>query len=60
MSTELPPKYEPQTLEPAVTARWLATKAFAASPDDRDERYVVMMPLPRSIRRTTWFSVSAT
>ena len=30
MSTELPTKYEPQTLEPAVTARWLTTKAFAA------------------------------
>ncbi|MBP8301033.1 MAG: class I tRNA ligase family protein, partial [Planctomycetes bacterium] len=46
MSTELPAKYEPQTLEPAVTARWLETKAFAASPDARDQRYVVMMPLP--------------
>ncbi|MEO6595162.1 MAG: valine--tRNA ligase [Planctomycetota bacterium] len=46
MSTELPTKYEPQALEPKVTERWLATKAFAASPDDRPNRYVVMMPLP--------------
>ncbi|MFN9758744.1 MAG: valine--tRNA ligase [Planctomycetota bacterium] len=46
MSTELPPKYEPQTLEPAVTARWLATKAFAATPDASKQPYVVMMPLP--------------
>ncbi|MBL9079427.1 MAG: valine--tRNA ligase [Planctomycetes bacterium] len=46
MSTELPPKYDPQTLEPAVTQRWLAAKAFATFPDTRDERYVVMMPLP--------------
>ncbi|MCB9886883.1 MAG: valine--tRNA ligase [Planctomycetes bacterium] len=46
MSTELPDKYQPQTLEPAVTARWLERKAFAAAPDDRDQRYVVMMPLP--------------
>ncbi|MBX3465100.1 MAG: valine--tRNA ligase, partial [Planctomycetes bacterium] len=46
MSTELPPKYDPQTLEPAVTGRWLAAKAFAAFPDARQERYVVMMPLP--------------
>ena len=48
MSTELPAKYEPKTLEPAVTARWLATKAFRAMPDDRGpaQRYVVMMPLP--------------
>ncbi len=46
MSTELPQKYDPQTLEPAVTERWLETKAFATFPDARDERYVVMMPLP--------------
>jgi valyl-tRNA synthetase len=46
MSTELPAKYEPQTLEPTVTSRWLSTKAFAAQPDGRDQRYVVMMPLP--------------
>jgi valyl-tRNA synthetase len=46
MSTELPPKYEPQTLEPQVMARWLADKAFAAFPDGSADRYVVMMPLP--------------
>ncbi len=46
MSTELPTKYDPQTLEPAVTARWLDHKAFAALPDGRANRYVVMMPLP--------------
>jgi valyl-tRNA synthetase len=46
MTTELPAKYEPQSLEPAVTATWLQKKAFAAFPDARGERYVVMMPLP--------------
>jgi valyl-tRNA synthetase len=46
MSTELPAKYDPQTLEPRVTTRWLASKAFAALPDGRADRYVVMMPLP--------------
>ncbi len=46
MTTELPAKYEPQSLEPAVTATWLGKKAFAAFPDARGERYVVMMPLP--------------
>ncbi len=46
MTTELPTKYEPQTLEPAVTSTWLQKKAFAAFPDARGERYVVMMPLP--------------
>jgi valyl-tRNA synthetase len=44
--SELPDKYDPQTLEPAVTDRWLEHKAFSATPDDRDHRYVVMMPLP--------------
>ncbi|MEQ1630992.1 MAG: valine--tRNA ligase [Planctomycetota bacterium] len=46
MTTELPAKYDPSTLEPAVTARWREQKAFAAFPDARDKRYVVMMPLP--------------
>ncbi|MEC7724111.1 MAG: class I tRNA ligase family protein, partial [Planctomycetota bacterium] len=46
MSTDLPDRSEPQTLEPAVTERWLQHKAFAATPDQRDDRYVVMMPLP--------------
>ena len=46
MSTELPAKYDPATLEPAATARWLGSRAFAATPDARDQRYVVMMPLP--------------
>ncbi len=44
--TELPDTYDPKRLEPAVTARWLADKAFAAHPDDREQRFVVMMPLP--------------
>ena len=46
MSTDLPEKYEPRTLEPAVTQRWLEHRAFATAPDARDHRYVVMMPLP--------------
>ena len=46
MTTELPAKYEPITIEAAMQRQWLEHKAFAATPDDRDERYVVMMPLP--------------
>jgi len=46
MSTELPDRYDPQTLEPAVTQRWLDERAYAATPDGRDDRFVVMMPLP--------------
>jgi len=45
-NSQLPEKYDPKTLEPAVTERWLEQKAFAATPDTRDDRYVVMMPLP--------------
>ncbi len=39
-------QYDPASLEPEITARWLAAKAFAATPDERENRYVVMMPLP--------------
>jgi len=46
MTNQLPSKYDHSTLEPAVSARWLETRAFAATPDQRENRYVVMMPLP--------------
>jgi valyl-tRNA synthetase len=46
MSDEIPKLYEPHRYEPAVTERWLAADAFAAVPDGRAGRYVVMMPLP--------------
>ncbi len=43
---ELPTQYDPQAVEGGVSERWLESKAFAASPDENSERYVVMMPLP--------------
>ena len=46
MTSALPEKYDPATLEPAVTQKWLQQKAFGATPDSREDRYVVMMPLP--------------
>ena len=46
MASELPKQYEPSTIEQRISDRWLATKAFAALPDDRLQRYVIMMPLP--------------
>ena len=46
MASELPKQYEPSTIEPRIYDRWLATKAFAALPDERLQRYVIMMPLP--------------
>ena len=47
MSTaELPKTYEPASFEGPIYQRWLDAGAFAAVPDRRDGRYVVMMPLP--------------
>jgi len=45
---ELPKTYEPETFEAAIAQRWLDTEAFKAVPDarPRDQRYVIMMPLP--------------
>ena len=42
----LPARYEPAQAEREATGRWTAARAFSASPDDRERRYVVMMPLP--------------
>ena len=42
----LPARYEPAQAEPEATERWTSARAFGASPDDRERRYVVMMPLP--------------
>ncbi len=43
---ELAKTYEPAAVEAATMQRWLTEKAFAAHPDAREHRYVVMMPLP--------------
>jgi valyl-tRNA synthetase len=42
----MPKAYDPKAHEARITQRWLDAKAFDAVPDDRDGRYVVMMPLP--------------
>ncbi len=42
----LPARYEPARAEREATGRWTAARAFSASPDGRERRYVVMMPLP--------------
>ena len=44
--TELAKQYDPKSVESAITKKWLDQKAFAATPDERDNRYVIMMPLP--------------
>ena len=42
----LPTRYEHAQAEREATGRWTAARAFSASPDGRERRYVVMMPLP--------------
>ena len=42
----LPTRYEHATAEREATERWTAERAFSATPDGREGRYVVMMPLP--------------
>jgi len=46
MPEELPKQYEHKNYEASITERWLEADAFAAVPDGRDARYVIMMPLP--------------
>ncbi|MFQ5504540.1 MAG: valine--tRNA ligase [Planctomycetota bacterium] len=46
MPSELTKTYEPKTIQAEVHALWMEAKAFAAAPDAREKRYVVMMPLP--------------
>ncbi|MCJ7644770.1 MAG: class I tRNA ligase family protein, partial [Candidatus Aminicenantes bacterium] len=46
MFEELPKYYEHKDFEASITERWLEADAFAAVPDGRDARYVIMMPLP--------------
>ena len=42
----LPPRYDHATAELDASRRWSPAGAFSATPDSRDRRYVVMMPLP--------------
>ncbi len=46
MASALPTQYEPSAIEPRIYERWLSAKAFAGIPDARQQRYVIMMPLP--------------
>jgi valyl-tRNA synthetase len=46
MADEIPKLYEPALYERRIYERWLEADAFAAVPDGRAGRYVIMMPLP--------------
>ena len=43
---EIPKTYEPATIEQDIFRKWMDQKVYAAYPDQREERYVIMMPLP--------------
>jgi len=46
MTDELSKTYEPSQIEEQVHDLWTLAEAFAAIPDERENRYVIMMPLP--------------
>lgn len=46
MATELSKQFDPNAIQGPVLERWREAQAFKATPDDRDDRYVIMMPLP--------------
>ncbi len=48
MPIELPPQYDPKSVEKAIYQRWLDAKAFHAVPDERpvEKRFSVVIPPP--------------
>ncbi len=46
MNQELPKRFQFQEIQGRVYQKWLESGAMRALPDDREERYVIMMPLP--------------
>ncbi len=43
---QIPKHYDFSAFEEKIYKRWLESGVFAAEPDTRDNRYVIMMPLP--------------
>ena len=46
MPEELPKRYDYSTFEKDISLLWESADAFCAVPDGREDRYVIMMPLP--------------
>ena len=46
MKKELTTVYDHTVIEKTIYDRWLSRETFAAIPDGRKNRYVIMMPLP--------------
>ena len=52
MPTELPPQYDPKSVESRIYQQWLDAKAFHAVPEDgppeswKRQRYSIVIPPP--------------
>ncbi len=46
MKKALSKVYEREAVQESIYTLWIEKKAFAAIPDERENRYVIMMPLP--------------
>ncbi|MCL2641891.1 MAG: class I tRNA ligase family protein, partial [Phycisphaerales bacterium] len=46
MNIDLPPQYNPQSVESAIYKKWLDSKAFHAEPDGRENKYSMVIPPP--------------
>ena len=46
MNSDIPTRYDHAEAEQRIYRRWLDAGAFAAVPDERPDRYVIMLPLP--------------
>ncbi len=46
MTEDFPTRYDFEALDTAAIQRWIDEDAFRAGPDERDDTYVIMMPLP--------------
>ncbi|OQY28089.1 MAG: hypothetical protein B6244_08260 [Candidatus Cloacimonetes bacterium 4572_55] len=44
--SDIPTIYDHQSTQERMYQRWLDSGVFSAVPDDREDRYVIMMPLP--------------
>ncbi len=45
-NNQIPKHYDFSAYEEKIYQRWLESGVFSADPDSRDDRYVIMMPLP--------------
>jgi len=46
MNIEMSPQYDPKSVESAIYQKWLTSKAFHATPDERANKFSVVIPPP--------------